>query len=41
MDSQLNELSKEGKTNDNPNKYNLSSKMKEGKTDTSDQPTKT
>jgi hypothetical protein len=41
MDSQLNELSKGEKTNDNPSKYNLRSKKKEGKTDTSDQPTKT
>jgi hypothetical protein len=41
MDSQLNELSKGEKTNDNPNKYNLRSKKKEGKPDTSDQPTKT
>jgi hypothetical protein len=40
MDSQLNELSKGEKTNDNPSKYNLRSKKKEGKTDTSDHPTK-
>jgi len=41
MDSQLNELSKGEKTNDNPNRYKLRSKKKEGKTGTSDQPTKT
>jgi hypothetical protein len=41
MDSQLNELSKGEKANDHPSKYNLRSKNKEGKTDTSDKPTKT
>jgi hypothetical protein len=40
MDIHLNELSKGVKTNGNPSKYNLSSKRKEGKTDTSDQPNK-
>jgi hypothetical protein len=30
MDNQLNELSKGEKTNNNPNKYNLRSKKKEG-----------
>jgi hypothetical protein len=40
MDSQLNELSKGEKTNDNPSKCNLRPKKKEGKTNTSDQPTK-
>jgi hypothetical protein len=34
-------LSKGEKTNDNSDKYNLRSKKKDGKTDTSDQPTKT
>jgi hypothetical protein len=34
-------LSKGEKTNENPSKCNLRLKMKEGKTDTSDQPTKT
>jgi len=41
MDSQLNELSKGEKINDNPNRYNLRSKKKEGKNDTFDQRTKT
>jgi hypothetical protein len=40
MDIQLNELIKGEKTNDNPSKYNLRSKKKEGKTNTSSQPTK-
>jgi hypothetical protein len=40
MDRQLNELSKGEKTNENPNRYNIRSKKKEGKTDTSYQPTK-
>jgi hypothetical protein len=39
MDNQLNELSKGEKTNENANKYNLRSKKKEGKSNTSDQPT--
>ena len=41
MDSQLNELSKGEKDNENPNKYNLRSKKKEGKPSTSDHPNKT
>jgi hypothetical protein len=41
MDNQLNELSKGEKSNENSNKYNLRSKKKEGKPNTSDQPTKT
>jgi hypothetical protein len=40
MDSQLNEMSKGEKTNISPNKYNLRSKKKEGKSDIADQPTK-
>jgi hypothetical protein len=40
MDSQLNELSKGEKTNNNPNRYSLRSKKKEGKLDISDQPTR-
>jgi hypothetical protein len=39
MESQLNELSKGEKTNNNPNKYNFRSKKKEGKHDITDQPT--
>jgi hypothetical protein len=38
MDNQINELSKGDKTNSNPNKYNLRSKKKEGKSDIPDQP---
>jgi hypothetical protein len=34
-------MSKGEKTKENPNRYNLRSKKKEEKTDTSDQPTKT
>jgi hypothetical protein len=41
MDSQLNELSKGEKANENQNKYNLRSKKKEGKPSTSDHPNKT
>jgi hypothetical protein len=37
MDNQINELSKGEKTNNSPNKYNLKSKKKEGKSDTLDQ----
>jgi hypothetical protein len=40
MDNQLNELSKGDKANDNPNRYNLRSKKKEGKSDVPDQPTR-
>jgi hypothetical protein len=40
MDNQLNELSKGEKTNSSPNKYNLRSKKKEGKSDIPDQPTR-
>jgi hypothetical protein len=40
MDSQLNELSKGEKTSNNPNRYSLRSKKKEGKLDISDQPTR-
>ena len=36
MDNQLNEVSKGDKDNNIPNKYNLRSKKKEGKTDTFD-----
>jgi hypothetical protein len=39
MNSQINELSKgEKENNSSPNKYNLRSKKKEGKSDTHDQP---
>ena len=41
MDNHLNELSKGEKINDNPSKYNLRSKRKDGNIDTYDQPTKT
>ena len=41
MYNQINELSKGEKSKQNPNRYNLRSKKKEDKTDTSDQPTKT
>jgi hypothetical protein len=41
MDSQLNELIKGERTSDNPNRYNLRSKKKEGKPDISDRPTRT
>jgi hypothetical protein len=41
MDNQINELSKGEKTKENSNRYNLRSKNKEEKTDTSDHPTKT
>jgi hypothetical protein len=37
-DSQINELSKGEKANSSPNKYNLWSKKKEGKSDIPDQP---
>jgi hypothetical protein len=40
MDSQINELSKGEKTNSSPNKYNLRSKKKEGKSDIPDQPSR-
>jgi hypothetical protein len=40
MDNKVNELSKGEKTKENPNRYNLRSKNKEDKIDTSDQPTK-
>jgi hypothetical protein len=40
MNSQLNELRKGEKTNENQNKYNLRSKHKEGKPSTSNQPKK-
>jgi hypothetical protein len=40
MDSQLNEMSKGEMTNNNPNRYNLRSKKKEGNLDISDQPTR-
>jgi hypothetical protein len=39
MESQLNELSKEEKTSGNPNKYNLGSKKREGRSDIPDHPT--
>jgi ribonuclease HI len=38
MNSQINELSKGEKANSSPNKYNLRSKKKEGKSDIPDQP---
>jgi hypothetical protein len=38
MDIQLNELSKGNKASDNPNRYNLRSKKKDGKSDIPDQP---
>jgi hypothetical protein len=38
MDIQLNELSKGNKANNNPNRYNLRSKDKDGKYDIRDQP---
>jgi len=41
MDNQLNELSKGEKGNENPNKYNLRSKKKEGKPNASNQHNKT
>jgi hypothetical protein len=40
MDNQLNDLSKGEKTNRSPNKYNLGSKKKEGKSDIPDHPTR-
>jgi hypothetical protein len=40
MDNQLNALSKGDKENNNPNRYNLRSKNKEGKPEVPDQPTK-
>jgi hypothetical protein len=40
MDDQLNELSKGEKTNNNPNRYNLRSKKKEGNPDIPDHPTR-
>jgi ribonuclease HI len=40
MDNQINELSKGEKTNSSPNKYNLRSKKKEGKSDIPDQPSR-
>jgi hypothetical protein len=40
MDSQLNELRKGDKANDNPNRYNLRSKKKEGKPNFPEQPTR-
>jgi hypothetical protein len=40
MDSQLNELSKGEKTSNNPNRYSLRSKKKEGKPGVPDQPTR-
>jgi ribonuclease HI len=39
MDNQLNELSKGDKASNNPNRYNLRSKKKEGKPDVPDRPT--
>jgi hypothetical protein len=41
MDSQLNDLSKGEETNNNPNRYSLRSKKKEGKLDIYDQPNRT
>jgi hypothetical protein len=38
MEGQINELSKGKKTNSSPNKYNLRSKKREGKSDIPDQP---
>ena len=40
MDNQINELSKGEKANSSPNKYNLRTKKKEGKSDILDQPSK-
>jgi hypothetical protein len=40
MNSQINELSKGEKAYNNPNKYNLRSKKKEGKSDAHDQPSR-
>jgi hypothetical protein len=40
MDNQLNELRKGDKANNNPNRYNLRSKNKEGNPDVPDQPTR-
>jgi hypothetical protein len=40
MDNQLNELSKGEKTSHTPNRYNLRSKQKEGKSDIPDRPTR-
>jgi hypothetical protein len=40
MNNQINELSKGEKTNSSPNKYNLRSKKKEGKSDIPDHPSK-
>jgi hypothetical protein len=40
MDSQLNELSKGDNANENPNRYNLGSKKKEGKLNFPKKPTK-
>jgi hypothetical protein len=40
MDSNINELSKWEKTNNIPNKYNLRSKKKEGKSDVPNHPTR-
>jgi hypothetical protein len=40
MNSQINELSKGEKANSSPNKYNLRSKKKEGKSDVPDQPSR-
>jgi hypothetical protein len=40
MNSQINELSKGEKANSSPNKYNLRSKKKEGKSDIPDQPSR-
>jgi hypothetical protein len=41
MDIQLNDMSKGERTSDNPNRYNLRSKKKEGNIDNLDQPTRT
>jgi hypothetical protein len=41
MDSQLNEMSKGGRTDNNPNRYNLRSKKKEGNPDILDEPVRT
>jgi hypothetical protein len=41
MDSQLNELSKGERTKNNPNRYNLRSKKKEGNPDIPDHPVRT
>jgi hypothetical protein len=40
MDSQLNEMRKGERTSGGPNRYNLRSKKKEGKSDILDQPTR-